>query len=103
MFIFRYIKALINIYLLYIQPILGMFLIGIGLWRFYAPDEGTCTNLNIELCAVSAIDVLKPAIFVFLGIITVAGWYFTELQPKLRGEGKYMKVKTGVKPEDFVK
>lgn len=31
MFIFRYIKALINIYLLYIQPILGMFLIGIGL------------------------------------------------------------------------
>ena len=50
-----------------------------------------------------AIDVLKPAIFVFLGIITVAGWYFSELQPKLRGEGKYMKVKTGVKPEDFVK
>ncbi len=32
MFIFRYIKTLINIYLLYIQPILGMFLIGIGLW-----------------------------------------------------------------------
>ncbi len=42
MFIFRYIKTLINIYLLYIQPILGMFLIGIGLWGFYAPDEGTC-------------------------------------------------------------
>lgn len=40
MFIFRYIKTLINIYLLYIQPILGMFLIGIGLWGFYAPDEG---------------------------------------------------------------
>ncbi|MGX3516125.1 hypothetical protein ACWJRK_29195, partial [Klebsiella pneumoniae] len=39
----------------------------------------TFPNLNIELCAVSAIDVLKPAIFVFLGIITVAGWYFTEL------------------------
>ncbi len=39
MFIFRYIKTLINIYLLYIQPILGMFLIGIGLWGFYAPDE----------------------------------------------------------------
>ncbi len=38
MFIFRYIKTLINIYLLYIQPILGMFLIGIGLWGFYAPD-----------------------------------------------------------------
>nr|WP_246863329.1 hypothetical protein [Escherichia coli]UPG28623.1 hypothetical protein J4W10_000070 [Escherichia coli] len=76
-----------------------MFLIGIGLWGFYAPDEGTCTNLNIELCAVSAIDVLKPAIFLyFLGIITVAGWYFTELQPKLRGgqvyEGKN-RCKTG--------
>lgn len=49
------------------------------------------------------IILVKNWKFVFLGIITVAGWYFTELQPKLRGEGKYMKVKTGVKPEDFVK
>lgn len=103
MFIIRYIKALINFYLLYIQPILGVFLISAGLWGFYAPDEGTCTNLNIELCAVSAIDILMPAIFVLLGVITIAGWYFTEPQPRLRGEGKYMKVKTGVKPEDFVK
>ncbi len=101
MFIFRYIKTLINIYLLYIQPILGMFLIGIGLWGFYAPDEGTCTNLNIELCAVSAIDVLKPAIFVFLGIITVAGWYFTELQPKLRGVGQVYEGKNRCKTGRF--
>ncbi|HFW3409442.1 TPA: hypothetical protein ACIBHE_003574 [Salmonella enterica subsp. enterica serovar Chailey] len=103
MCVFKYIRAAINFYLLYIQPMLGLFLISIGLWGFYAPDEGTCTSLNIELCAVSAIDVLKPAIFVFLGVITIAGWYFTELQPRLRGEGKYMKVKTGVKSEDFVK
>ncbi|EAB5610780.1 hypothetical protein ECA96_23945 [Salmonella enterica subsp. enterica] len=103
MVVFKYIRAAINFYLLYIQPMLGLFLISIGLWGFYAPDEGTCTNLNIELCAVSAIDILKPAIFVLLGVITVTGWYFTELQPRLRGEGKYMKVKTGVKPEDFVK
>ncbi len=91
MFIFRYIKTLINIYLLYIQPILGMFLIGIGLWgSMHLMRE--LVLISILSYAVSAIDVLKPAIFVFLGIITVAGWYFTELQPKLGG-GKYMKVK----------
>ncbi len=39
------------------------------LMGFYAPDEELVLNLN-KLCAVSAIDVLKPAIFVFLGIIT---------------------------------
>ncbi|HBX3183409.1 hypothetical protein HC634_22040 [Escherichia coli] len=103
MIIFRYIKNIFNFYLLYIQPILGLYLVSIGLWMFFVADEKNCTETSIELCAVSTIDILKPAIFVFLGIITVAGWYFTELQPKLRGEGKYMKVKTGVKPEDFVK
>ncbi len=64
---------------------------------FYAPDEGTCTNLNIELCAVSAIDVLKPAIFVFLGIITVAGWYLPNFSRSWGGqvyEGKN-RCKTG--------
>ncbi|HBA8604301.1 TPA: hypothetical protein J1145_004126 [Escherichia coli] len=103
MFVFKIIRAAINFYPLYIQPMLGLFLISTGLWGFYAPYEGDCTNLNLELCTVSAIDVLKPAIFVLLGCIIIAVWYFTELQPKLRGEGKYMKVKTGVKPEDFVK
>lgn len=103
MFILRYIKALINFYLLYIQPILGVLLISMGLWGFYAPDEGTCTNINIELCAVSAIDIIEPFFWIILGAITIAGWYFTELQPKLRGEGKYRKTRYGVKPEDFIK
>lgn len=63
MFVLRYIRTAINFHMLYIQPMLGLFLISIGLWGFYVPDEGTCSNLKIELCAVSTIDILKPAIF----------------------------------------
>ncbi|MCR6126312.1 hypothetical protein [Klebsiella pneumoniae] len=70
---------------------------------FYAPDEGTFVLISILSYALyQLIDVLwKPAIFVFLGIITVAGWYFTELQPKLRGEGKVYEGKNRCKTGRF--
>ena len=42
-------------------------------------------------------------VFILLGFTNITGWYFTELQPKLRREGKYKKIEAGVKPEDFVK
>ena len=103
MFTCRYIINLLNVYLLYIQPIIGLYLVSIGLWMFYAPDEQTCTEISIGLCTVSAIEILKPVVFILLGVTNITGWYFTELQPKLRREGKYKKIEAGVKPEDFVK
>ena len=54
MFTCRYIRNLLNVYLLYIQPIIGLYLVSIGLWMFYAPDEQTCTEISIGLCTVSA-------------------------------------------------
>ncbi len=85
MFIFRYIKTLLISTCYTSNRYWGMLLIGIGLWGFYATDEGTCTNLNIELCAASAIDVLKPAIFCIFRHYYRCRWYFTELQPKSKG------------------
>jgi hypothetical protein len=50
----------------------------------------------LSLCTVSAIEILKPVVFVLLGVTNITGWYFTELQPKLRREGKYKKIEAGL-------
>lgn len=94
------IKKIYNIYMLYIQPLLGFYLMVYWLWLMNTPYEPICFGV---ICAKSLLDEIKPFLCFIFGVAIIIEWYLTELQPKLRGEGKYMKVKKGVKPEDFVK
>ncbi len=103
MSIFKYIRAAFKFYMLYIQPLLGFYLICSGLWIFNSPVESACISNNLESCTNSATVIMKASIYLTIGIGVVAVWYFTDLQPKLRGEDQEKQVKSGVKPEDFVK
>lgn len=103
MFILKSIKATFKFYMLYIQPLLGLYLVCSGLWMLYYPDASICTETSIELCTTSLIDTIRPSLYIIFGVVVVIAWYLTELLPKLRGDEKEGRIKSGVKPEDFVK
>lgn len=100
MFILRLIRTAFKFYMLYIQPLLGLYLVGSGLWSLYFPDASICTE---SICTTSLIDTIRPSLYIIFGIAIVIAWYFTDLRQKLRGDEKEGRIKSGVKPEDFVK
>nr|HAJ9796072.1 hypothetical protein [Salmonella enterica] len=64
------------------------------------PYEPDCFG---DICAKSLLDEIKPSLCFIFGVAIITEWYFFVLQPKISGKNKHLKVKTGVKPEDFVK
>lgn len=103
MFIFRCIKVVFKFYMLYIQPLVGFYLICGGLWALHSPAESTCVANTLESCTTSASEIVRAGLYLIIGIAVVGVWYLTDLKAKLRGEDKEENVKSGVKPEDFVK
>ncbi|EAO5315637.1 hypothetical protein DRI08_22645 [Salmonella enterica] len=97
---FRSLKKIINIYMLYIQPLLGLYLLIYWLWLMNTPYEPICFG---EICEKSIVDELMPFLCFLFGAAIIIEWYFFALQPKLSEKNKLLKPKTGVKPEDFVK
>ena len=102
MSVFKYIRTVYKFYMLFIQPLLGLCIIGYSLWVFYSPVETVCVTESIESCTSSASVIVRACIYLVIGMAVLAVWFFTDLQPKLRGEDKE-KSGSGVKPEDFVK
>lgn len=94
------IKKIFNIYMLYIQPLLGIYLIVYWLWLINTPYEPICFG---EICTKSFLDEIKPFLCFLFGMAIILEWYYLELKPKISGEKKSIKFKKGVKPEDFIK
>ena len=103
MYIFKCIRAVINFYMRYVQPLLGLCLVLNGLWILYSSSVSPCMENNLESCTTSGAVIIRASLYLVIGIAVVAVWFFTEVHPKQSGEDQENKVKSGVKPEDFVK
>ncbi|WP_105450998.1 hypothetical protein [Escherichia coli] len=91
----KIIKSVFNFYMLCVQPLLGLFLVGYSVWRF--SDKGICTADKVIVCDTSVL--LEPASYFVIGTIVLFVWYIAWQTERSKEED----FKSSIKPEDFVK
>ena len=62
----KIIKSVFNFYMLCVQPLLGLFLVGYSVWRF--SDKGICTADKV-ICDTSVL--LEPASYFVIGTVVL--------------------------------
>ena len=78
------IKSVFNFYMLCVQPLLGLFLVGYSVWKFSGDS-------------ISAL--LEPASYFVIGTVVLFVWYIAWQKERSKEE----EFKSSIKPEDFVK
>lgn len=68
----KIIKSVFNFYMLYVQPLLGLFLVGYSVWRF----SGICTADKVIVCDTSVL--LEPASYFVIGTVILFAWYIAD-------------------------
>lgn len=67
----KIIKSVFNFYMLCVQPLLGLFLVGYSVWKF--SGDGICTADKVIACDISI--YLKPAFYLLIGTVVLFVWY----------------------------
>lgn len=65
------IKSVFNFYMLCVQPLLGLFLVGYSIWSF--SGDGICTADKVIACDISI--YLEPAFYLLIGSVVLFVWY----------------------------
>ncbi|ECS4582053.1 hypothetical protein BZ329_21870 [Salmonella enterica subsp. enterica serovar Enteritidis] len=89
------IKSVFNFYILYVQPFIGLALVGYGAWEF--SGDSICTADKVIACNTSVL--LKPASYFVVGTVVLFVWYIAWQKERSKEE----EFKSSIKPEDFVK
>lgn len=90
----KIIKSVFNFYMLCVQPLLGLFLMGYSIWSF--SGDGICTADKV-ICDTSVL--LEPASYFVIGTVVLFVWYIAWQTERSKEED----FKSSIKPEDFVK
>lgn len=91
----KIIKSVFNFYMLCVQPLLGLFLVGYSVWRF--SGDSICTADKVIACNISVL--LEPASNFVIGTVVLFVWYIAWQKERSKEE----EFKSSIKPEDFVK
>ncbi|ECG5972641.1 hypothetical protein ACX941_004670 [Escherichia coli] len=91
----KIIKSVFNFYMLCVQPLLGLFLVGYSIWSF--SGDGICTADKVIACDISI--YLEPAFYLIIGTVVLFVWYIAWQTERSKEED----FKSSIKPEDFVK
>ncbi|ENW0617396.1 hypothetical protein ACFLHM_003955 [Escherichia coli] len=67
----KIIKSVFNFYMLCVQPLLGLFLMGYSIWSF--SGDGICTADKVIACDISI--YLEPAFYLLIGTVVLFVWY----------------------------
>lgn len=94
-------RKIFNFYYRYIQPLMGLGLIGMGAMYYFSPGPGMCTETE---CVVSVLPEIKPLALACIGLAVLALWFKDVVwNPGGGDDDKDTNRKGRVKPEDFVK
>ena len=88
------IKSVFNFYMLCMQPLLGLFLVGYSVWKF--SDKGICTIADKVICDTSVL--LEAASYFVIGTVVLFVWYIAWQAER----SKEVDFKSSIKPVDFV-
>lgn len=91
-------RKIFNFYYRYIQPLLGLGLIVMGVFKYFNPTPEICTE---TFCAISMLSKVEPFGYAVPGLFVLALWLKDVTWEA--AEGKDAPRKGRVKPEDFVK
>lgn len=91
----KIIKSVFNFYMLCVQPLLGLFLMGYSIWSF--SGDGICTADKVIACDISI--YLEPAFYLLIGTVVLFVWYIAWQTERSKEE----EFKSSIKPEDFVR
>lgn len=69
----KIIKSVFNFYMLCVQPLLGLFLMGYSIWSF--SGDGICTADKVIACDISI--YLEPAFYLLIGTVVLFVWYIS--------------------------